>query len=147
MINFCGNDQTLIKWRSLESWWINFPLERQLPHTVLFTPPRNQSKTVSLHRDTFAYSKTDFIRNDEIMIILTDFPLTVNPFKVKKTPSSLNIRLLKLSTQNLSDRSLKDHLNLELHLHFQVTLKNSKMAYFTTFHTKSPWKQNPFCPK
>ena len=61
--------------------------------------------------------------------------------------SPLNSILPKLSTQDLSDGSPKDHLDLEIHLHFQVTLKNTKMAYFTTFHFKSPWKQTPFYSK
>ena len=46
----------------------------------------------------------------------------------------LNIRLLGLSSQKLPERSPKDHLNLEIHLHFQVTLKITEMAYVPIFH-------------
>ena len=62
------------------------------------------------------------------------FQSTENTFKVKETISSLNIRLLRLSPQNLPAGSLKGYLKREIHLHFQVSLKNTKMAYFTTFH-------------
>ena len=92
----------------------------------------------SPHRDPSAHSKTDFTENDEIMLILADFNQTEITIEVKQMTSSLNIRLPRLSTQNLSDRSLENCLKPELHLHFQVTLKNTKMAYFAVFHTKSP---------
>ena len=92
----------------------------------------------SPHRDPSAHSKTDFTENDEIMLILADFNQTEITIEVKQMTSSLNIRLPRLSTQNLSEGSLKDHLKPEIHLHFQVTLKSTKMAYFTTFHLKSP---------
>ena len=147
MINFRENHRILIKWRPLRSWAINFPLERQLPHTVLFKSVKNQSKTFSPHRDPFAYSKTDFSNNDEIMTILANFNHTEIILEVKKMTSSLNTSLPTLSTQDLLGRSLKDDFKPELHLHFQVTLKNTKTAYFAVFHTKSPWKQNPFYSK
>ena len=72
------------------------------------------------------------------MSILANFNLTGNTFKVKKMTSPLNTGLIRLSSQNLPERSLKDHLKPEIHLHFQVSLKISKMAYFAVFHLKSP---------
>ena len=62
------------------------------------------------------------------MPILVNFNHMGITLEVKQTTSSLNIRLLRLSTENLSEGSLKDHLEPEIHLHFQVTLKNPKMA-------------------
>ena len=101
----------------------------------------------SPHRDPSAHSKTDFTENDEIMLILADFNQTEITLEVKQMTSPLNTRLLRLSTQNLSEGSLKDHLKPEIHLHFQVSLKISKIAYFAVFHLKSPWKQEPFDSK
>ena len=62
------------------------------------------------------------------MLILADFNQTEITLEVKEMTSPLNTRPPRLSTQNLSEGSLKDHLKLEIHLHFQVTLKNPKMA-------------------
>ena len=72
------------------------------------------------------------------MLILADFNQLEIILEVKQTTSSLNIRLLRLSTENLSEGSLKDHLKPEIHLHFQVSLKIAKMAYFSMFHPKTP---------
>ena len=72
------------------------------------------------------------------MTILADFNQTEITLEVKQMTSPLNTRLPRLSTQNLSEGSLKNHLKLEMHLHFQVSLKIAKMAYFSMFHPKTP---------
>ena len=81
------------------------------------------------------------------MLILANFNQTEITLEVKQMTSFLNTVLSRLSTQNLSDGSLESYLKPEIRLHFQVSLKISKMAYFAGFHTKSPWKQNPFYSK
>ena len=72
------------------------------------------------------------------MTTLANFNHTEIILEVDQMTSSSNIRLSRLSTQNLSEGSLKDCLKLEIHLHFQVLLKMAKMAYFAVFHIKSP---------